>query len=229
MSCNLIPTHLSKRRAPRARKNSQGKTAGPSNHAAGIYGIIRMNPKESQGSTKIFIKTLSNFTAITSTFAAESSNGFAFTAALINDVASLANVFDAYRFLQIEAIVTALTQPVATTGAVPGSYAQLALVVDYDDNAVITFANACDYSNCLVLTPGQSAAVKFVPASVNAALTSAAAATQNSLVEKQWFDFATTAAAHYGFKMVMSMQSNANIYHTWFVRFVATVECRYAR
>lgn len=83
----------------------------------------------------------------------------------------------------------------ATTSAVP-----MACVIDYDDSTgLASLAVGQNYSNCIVLNPGESLERVFKPRMALAAYTGTFVGFAN--VSDQWIDSASTGVQHYGVKL----------------------------
>jgi hypothetical protein len=126
---------------------------------------------------------------------AAGSNVFNFTLA----GSGAASVWDQYR---IDAIRFSITPENNAVGLVTNSTTNLVdlhCVIDYDDSTALTSAAAAlGYSNCMVLSPGESGERVFQPRAALAAY--AGAFTNFGNVGGMWIDSASSGVQHYGVK-----------------------------
>jgi hypothetical protein len=117
--------------------------------------------------------------------------------------ASLATVFDQYRIRRIEAkfYPTAFGGTGVQLGVSAGL---LTSVIDYDDAATVTVAQANDYQNALIVPVGTAFARTFVP-HVALAAYSGSVFTQFANAYDQWIDANSTGVPHYGIKVATSI------------------------
>jgi len=122
-----------------------------------------------------------------------------FTIAILDQVSTLAALFDQYRINEVEVWLVPQSEFMPTSAA-GASGNQLATVIDYDDAAALTtFGQAMDYVNC-VLSPGSCAHYRrFKPHAAVAAYSGTFASYAN--VTSPWIDAVSTGVQHYGLKV----------------------------
>jgi hypothetical protein len=144
----------------------------------------------------------------TSSAAANTYVSNSFTFGSLDQVTSLAQVFDQYRIAHIKVV---LIPKLEVVDAVANNAGLFTSVIDYDDTNVLTsIGQALDYQNALT-TRGTEVHVRtFVPhvavASYSGAFTSFANETS------PWIDCSSANVQHYGVKTAWTVTSAAMIY-----------------
>jgi len=138
--------------------------------------------------------TLNTFAAATFTLAS-----------LVDNFASYQGIFDTYRIDQIELWLVPRGQNV-----VNASLGTMNTVIDYDDAALVTFASAQEYSNCIT-APGEFGHYRVVKPRAAQALYRATFSGFGPVVSP-WIDLAYADVQHYGFKSACSPTSVVVIY-----------------
>jgi len=149
-----------------------------------------------------------------STSAAAGAYGFPFKFSDITDYASFAATFDQYRFDKIDFEVRAVTLPQAPSSSI--GYSHCAFAVDFDSaSAPGAFLDVLEYSNVVVLSPGQSYTVSFVPRLLVDTQVSAAA--QDAISKShQWVSTLNPAVVHYGVRLCVKQSTSTNL-SAWYV------------
>jgi hypothetical protein len=119
-----------------------------------------------------------------------------FTAASVDQIASLQALFDQYRITLIEAFISPRLTVNTTTSA---NFGRFASVIDYDDStALTTFASALDYQNVLESSGKDGHYRRWRPHVAVAAYSGAFTSYANE--ESPWIDAVSSAVQHYGLK-----------------------------
>lgn len=150
---------------------------------------------------------------VTSTSAAAGLYGFSFLSSDVSDIASFASVFDQYMIEGIEFIIKPVSQPSLPATSVGFSLCYIA--VDYDDaNAPANITEVANYSNAIILSPGQSRTIKFCPSTLTGAWNGSlqAAAPRHRV----WLDMSYTNVEHYGVKVAVRQSTTTNV-SSWFI------------
>jgi hypothetical protein len=133
---------------------------------------------------------------------------FSFTLSVLDQVSSLVAVFDQYRIDEIEFW---LFPHLSSNNAASGNPGLLATVVDYDDtNALTTFAQALDYTNCVTSSGLMGHYRRFRPHVATAAYSGAFTSFANE--ERKWLDAASPGIIHYGIKTASATTSSVETY-----------------
>jgi hypothetical protein len=133
---------------------------------------------------------------------------FSFSLSQLDQVASLVAVFDQYRIDEIEMW---LFPHLSSNNAASGNPGLLATVIDYDDsNALTTFAQALDYTNCLTSSGLMGHYRRFRPHLATAAYSGVFTSFAND--EETWIDAASTGVLHYGVKSAAATTSSVETY-----------------
>jgi len=119
-----------------------------------------------------------------------------FTMGSLDQVASLAAVFDQYRMDEVEVWLNPQASSQGTATSTDGLFSS---VIDYDDsNALTTVNQAYDYTNVLTTSGCSGHYRRFKPHVAIAAYSGAFTSFANQ--ESPWIDFASTGVQHYGLK-----------------------------
>lgn len=120
---------------------------------------------------------------------------------------------------RVDLIIKPVTQP-----QLPGStlsYSMCAVAVDYDDSAApATWEEVANYSNAIILSPGQGRTISYVPAVALGAVQTSGTLQSAATRSRQWIDMAYTTIAHYGAKFAVTQSTSTNV-NTWYL------VCRY--
>jgi hypothetical protein len=144
------------------------------------------------------IDSFENLTVLTTSTVANTFVGITATLSSLNDYASYASVFDQYRIMGMKCtFMPGSAQALATT------FGHVHSVVDYDDGASITPAQALDYPNCLVSNLGDTVVRAFKP-HVALAAYAGGVFTSFANAEGQWIDCSSTGVVHYGLKVAVN-------------------------
>jgi hypothetical protein len=132
------------------------------------------------------------FVSITATFSS------------LNDYASYGAVFDQYRIMAMECMF----YPSAANEATIAAVGHVHSVIDYDDNASITPAQALDYPNCVIVGLTDTQIRSFQP---HAAIAAYAGGVFTSFANETspWIDCTSTGVVHYGMKIAVNPTSIA--------------------
>jgi hypothetical protein len=132
-----------------------------------------------------------------------------FQFSFLDQNSSLANVFDQYMIDEIEYIL--MPRLLTQDGSSLSNAGLVASVIDYDDaNSLTTFAQALDYTNCIVGAGIQAHYRCFKPHVAIA--TYSGAFTSYGNVANQWLDCSSSTVQHYGIKIAAEPTSSALIY-----------------
>jgi hypothetical protein len=127
----------------------------------------------------------------------------------ITDFTALASVFDQYRLVLIELWLTPRQAVEVTTDS-----GLTTSVVDYDDAASITVAQANDYGNALIARGDMGHYRCFVPHIATAAYSGTFTSYAN--MSGQWLDAASGGVYHYGAKFASTVTSAVVVYDLTF-------------
>lgn len=125
-----------------------------------------------------------------------------FNVGQLDQITSLAAIFDQYRIDQVEIwwIPHTTSNPTQAAANGPGLAHS---VIDYDDsNALTTIGQALDYTNCVAASGVAGHYRRFKPHVAVAAYQGTFAGYSN--VTSPWLDLASTTIQHYGFKIALS-------------------------
>lgn len=118
------------------------------------------------------------------------------------DSASYAAVFDQYRIVAAEVLLTPRITQANQVSPYPAGY--LYTVLDYDDSAALTSVQAAqNYSSCIVTPVTEPVRRCIKPRIAMAAYSGAFTSFAN--VADQWIDAASTGVIHYGIKCAMDV------------------------
>lgn len=208
------------------RQSRKNQSVIPGSHATATLGIIRVPQKVSSQKVVRMGGWGSTRTTFTSTNAAEGNYSMTFSIAEIADYSSLANVFDAYRIVSVQYVISPLSQPVTASTILNG--AELVAVVDYDDDNTASFSVLSCAQGAALINQGKSLEFNFKPRIAMAAYQSGAFSAYTTM-PAQWIDFNSPSTPHYALKVAVGNQLSSAIYHAWFGRAYYTYEVRYRR
>jgi hypothetical protein len=203
--------------SPKTSKHNRKDTTNPDV----AFSMMQSLPKSNVFPKSVVAHFVSSSEATafhTTSNALSSSAAAVFTpSTIINDFASYAAVFDQYRLDLIEVWLIPRFQ------LADGTITNLGLmssVVDYDDGANITIAQAGDYANCITAPGGMGHYRSFKPHAAIAAYTGAFNGYQNAT--SPWIDAASGTVQHYGFKTACTITSvvcyydlNIRVHSSW--------------
>jgi hypothetical protein len=133
-------------------------------------------------------------------------SGFTFN--LLDQAASFEAVFDQYRFDEVEVWMYPRLSSNNSASGNPGLFAS---VIDYDDsNALTTFAQALDYTNCVTSSGLMGHYHRFQPHCATAAYSGTFTSYANQ--EGLWIDMASPAVLFYGVKLASTVTSSVETY-----------------
>jgi hypothetical protein len=118
------------------------------------------------------------------------------------DASSYAAVFDQYRIVSAKIQMTPSVPPLS--GVLTG---HVHTVIDYDDTASITPAQALNYNNCIVSNLQDTLVRSFKPRMAMSAYSGAFTSFTN--MEPQWIDCASPSVQHYGIKIAINPTGTA--------------------
>jgi hypothetical protein len=158
-------------------------------------------PKAGQYDNAVFntVDAFENLSVLTTSTVGNTFVAITATLSSFNDYASYSAVFDQYRIVALETMF----YPGATNVAGVASFGHVHSVIDYDDSASITPAQALDYPNVLISNIQDTVVRSFQPHIALAAygggvFTSFANATS------PWLDCSSTGIVHYGIKVAVN-------------------------
>jgi len=133
-------------------------------------------------------------------------SGMNFQLANLDQVSTLAALFDQYQLTEIECWIVPRN---LNTGSNP-NYGLLASVIDYDDSTSLsTFGQATDYQNAVISSGVEGHYRRFTPHAAVAAYSGSFTAYQN--VAAPWIDAASTTVQHYGLKVAWTVTDTAYV------------------
>jgi hypothetical protein len=130
----------------------------------------------------------------------------------LDQAASFEAVFDQYRFDEVEAWIYPRLSSNNSASGNPGLFAS---VIDYDDaNALTTFPQALDYTNCVTSSGLMGHYHRFRPHCATAAYSGAFTSYAN--MGGTWIDMASPTVIFYGVKLASTVTSSVETYDTIF-------------
>jgi hypothetical protein len=165
-------------------------------------------------------------TTFTSTNAAEGNYAVTFSMSDISDNSSLAAIFDAYRIVSVQYVISPLSQPVTASTVLNG--AELIAAVDYDDDATASFTQLQNSQGSALITQGKSLELRFKPRVAMPAY-QAGAFNGYTTMPAPWIDFNSPSVPHYALKVAVGNQISTAIYHAWLGRAYLVYQVRYRR
>jgi hypothetical protein len=158
--------------------------------------------KKTDNKVYTFTQEVAPVTMFTTSTSTPSYSANAFMISSIDQVTSLGNVFDQYRIDEIEIWLYPGSNASSTEQNLEG--ANIASVIDYDDATALTsYAQACDYTNCISTTLANGHYRRFRPHA--AAALYSGSFTSYGNVESPWIDMSSTSVQHYGLKVACTL------------------------
>lgn len=143
-----------------------------------------------------------------------------FSLSQLDQVASLQNLFDQYKFNSCEVWIT--PQVSSDINSRSGQYAT---VIDYDDStSLVSFNSALDYSTCVVTPVGCGVMRRFVPHMAVAAY-APSAFTSFANTKPMWIDTSSSGVAHYGVKLAANPTNGSTQTFDLTLRFSVSFRC----
>lgn len=123
--------------------------------------------------------------------------------------------FDQYRILAIRFNLRAQQNAIGLTTNSTTTVTPIYCVIDYDDASSLGSANAAmAYSNCLVLSPGQSCSRTFKPRAAMAAYNGTFGGYAS--VASPWIDANSNTVQHYGVKLyIPGVTAGQTLLQSW--------------
>jgi hypothetical protein len=200
-------THKKNRtsRGPRRTRSRKGLKTAPDGTTysllSGTTPATQVSPHVNDMIYKIS-QSIEYANVVTTSTSVNTYGAITFAASALDQVTSLAAVFDQYRIDEIEVWIEDVN--VAVQNMVGSKYCS---VLDFDDaNNLTTFAQAQDYQNCVETNIQQGHYRRFKPHCAVAAYGSSFNQFENQV--SPWIDYASTAVSHYGLKLACQPTPN---------------------
>jgi hypothetical protein len=137
------------------------------------------------------------------------SYAFAFSLSMLGNSSSFTSLFDQYRIMQVNCeFFPEIAQSSVSTSTYPPIYS----VIDYDDNSLITIAQALQYDTLQVCTAGTYFQRTFVPKASMNVYSGITAGSYASTPTSLWMDIASPGVSYFGLKVCVDVASAASTF-----------------
>jgi hypothetical protein len=214
------------RRQNKSKKSKQAPSSFVSNNQTRVADFTRELRSVDSRITRI--QQWADYGLVTSTSAAEGKYAITTVFTDLPDNANYASAYDQYKIDSVEYHILPMTQP-SLPGTAPG-YANCIVYHDYDDTTTpVNAAAARQYSNAVILGPGEKHVRKIRPHIAGAATSSATASITGARNEPApWMDATSSSVPHYGLKVVVTQSSSTNV-NAWYIYAVLSVSLKNQR
>jgi len=144
----------------------------------------------------------------------------------VQDNSSLAAIFDSYKIVSVQYVISPLSQPASASTILNG--AELIAAVDYDDDATATFGQLLNSQGSAVVTQGKGLEFRFKPR-VSMPAYQSGVFNGYTTMPAPWIDFNSPAVPHFSLKVAVGTQLSTAIYHAWVGRAYLVYQVRYRR